>query len=539
MSELKELLGIEKLDTHNYNAWKINISYHLKYKGLWSAVNGEPADDAEDARALSLIGLTITSHHQQMIADCDTAEAAWDRLADTYEAKCATTKRHHRQRLINMKKGITEPLSKYFSRAKGIWADCRAAGLDTAEEEVVCAVLTGLPADYDTIVTIIEDTEDEITLDNLLPKLMRVEGRLGASQAASASDAYRAFYSKPTYSDYDCRVLDDYSSSTICCTFCRQPGHTEDFCPAKARRMGLRVAPVGIPFGARLAGPTSAFRPSPHRYGQSTVPASRPRGGRPPFIKRPPSPSSMDDRHCEPVVFMIKTAKTTTTTKQWILDSGASRHLTSDISKLSNITTLEEPITLTFANGATGTSTQQGTVLISNPYGTDIQLNEVLYVPEATDNLLSVPYSTSRGIQFGFSDDACDMVWEGTTIATAFKIGGLYVLQEGSNHTSAPEPVLRIRSPTILTSQIPWELRYDAMLTASAAAGDIVGSRDVIPCKANGISSQTSSDMPSLISYSDDDASANEEGTPPPPSPPAAKENSNRYPCQKRNTPTE
>jgi hypothetical protein len=34
MSEFKELLGIEKLDIHNYNAWKTNITYHLKYKGL-------------------------------------------------------------------------------------------------------------------------------------------------------------------------------------------------------------------------------------------------------------------------------------------------------------------------------------------------------------------------------------------------------------------------------------------------------------------------------------------------------------------------
>jgi hypothetical protein len=109
-----------------------------------------------------------------------------------------------------------------------MWANCVATGLETSEDEVVCAILAGLPSDYDTIVTIVDDSGDKITLDALLPKLMRIEGRLGAAKDYTNSD-YRAFYTKSGRGP----APGGRRPAIITCHYCGKLGHKEIECNSK------------------------------------------------------------------------------------------------------------------------------------------------------------------------------------------------------------------------------------------------------------------------------------------------------------------
>jgi hypothetical protein len=86
---------------------------------------------------------------------------------------------------------------------------------------------------------------------------------------------------------------------------------------------------------------------------------------------------------------------------EWYLDSAAARHMTTDLSVLSNMYTLPDPVEVTYANGQTGLATQAGTVTLQHgPTGHMLSLKTVLYAPcDAVEpvNLISVSKITSSG----------------------------------------------------------------------------------------------------------------------------------------------
>jgi len=74
---------------------------------------------------------------------------------------------------------------------------------------------------------------------------------------------------------------------------------------------------------------------------------------------------------------------------QWIIDSGASRHLTSDGSVFVALQPLEEHIAFTVGNGNTIKAIGIGGIYLEFPFGTKLSI-DALYVPGIERSLLSV-----------------------------------------------------------------------------------------------------------------------------------------------------
>ena len=75
---------------------------------------------------------------------------------------------------------------------------------------------------------------------------------------------------------------------------------------------------------------------------------------------------------------------------EWILDSGATDHMTYNTEHLSDIKVLHEKSKITLPNGNSSEISSIGTVKLS----ADIELQDVLYVPVFKYNLLSIPILT-------------------------------------------------------------------------------------------------------------------------------------------------
>ncbi|KAL3357038.1 hypothetical protein AABB24_017622 [Solanum stoloniferum] len=90
----------------------------------------------------------------------------------------------------------------------------------------------------------------------------------------------------------------------------------------------------------------------------------------------------------------------------WILDSGASNHMTFNISLLHNVTTLSYPILVDLPNGYKVKVTQIGSVAL----GPMISLEKVLFVPSFKYNLISInAMSMQSHCTISFTKTSCVM----------------------------------------------------------------------------------------------------------------------------------
>ena len=226
--------AVELLDVDNYATWRSKVKFLLITKGLWTAVTGDSVDEEKDAKALAQIGLHVENHHLPVLDCCNSAKVAWEKLEAVYHAKSNSRKRQLCKELSQLKMAPAEPLAKYVARAKEIQNQLRAAGYDVVDEEVVWALLAGLPP-YDTVVTVLEtSTDSDVKLDDILPKLMMVEQRLFQTESSHSEQAALTANRKNGYGG-NCT---ERFKETRTCYLCGEVGHIAKNCTKKYR--GLR-----------------------------------------------------------------------------------------------------------------------------------------------------------------------------------------------------------------------------------------------------------------------------------------------------------
>jgi gag-polypeptide of LTR copia-type len=71
-----------------------------------------------------------------------------------------------------MKKLQTETLSMHFSHATSLRDDLKGAEEDIFEDEIVSAVLAGLPKQYEVYIAVMEYSDKALTIDTCLANLL-------------------------------------------------------------------------------------------------------------------------------------------------------------------------------------------------------------------------------------------------------------------------------------------------------------------------------------------------------------------------------
>ena len=87
---------------------------------------------------------------------------------------------------------------------------------------------------------------------------------------------------------------------------------------------------------------------------------------------------------------VCSSAHTPAVDESWILDSGASRHMTSKKNWYSSWKPLQEPINVIVGNDARIPTKGLGNISFLASTGEKKQLTDVLYVPKIKKNLLSI-----------------------------------------------------------------------------------------------------------------------------------------------------
>jgi hypothetical protein len=415
----QDKVAIEPLNTTNYSTWAMQMEWLLIARGYWEAVSGETQDPATVAavsrKALALIGLNVEKYHQHAVHRCSTAREAWLLLQRTFQGDSVARQHALRQQLATIKQGATEPLSLYFARGEELSASLAAAGYPVSLQEAAYDLLSGLLPGYAMAVTSIQTSgQPIISPSSLLPRLLPVEQTLSRQQqgAGSESMAYVARHSgsKQQRGGQTCGRR---------CYQCGELGHIKAKC-TNPPRQGKWCTKCG----------KSGHIASECRKGSSQQSS----GSRLAFV----AGGSMDS-------------------DSWVIDSGCSNHLTPDRAAFSSYEQLSSPVFFTFANGQKAEAIGCGTVTLLVD-GTQVSLQEVLHVPEARVNLISVQKIDESGARVEFSDGTCSILKGGRCVLTPQRQGGLYCLKGGARVRGSAETAL-VSSSSAETAQL-WHERF-------------------------------------------------------------------------------
>ena len=115
---------------------------------------------------------------------------------------------------------------------------------------------------------------------------------------------------------------------------------------------------------------------------------------------------------------------------QWVIDSGASRHMTANRTLFTNFTLQVSWVTI--ANGVKIKSPGRGDVAVELD-GKEFTLTDVLYVPDLDANLLSISALQAKGMVVRFGLSCVEILRKGTCLATGSLVGKTYLLRSAGN----------------------------------------------------------------------------------------------------------
>jgi hypothetical protein len=423
--ELEKLL-ISKLNSENYVTWKMQMKLLLTHKDLNSSIepesrskeelNGRTEDQKKREavarkKILALIGLKIEEEFLGVIEDAeDAARKAWIAFEGMFQSVANGRKLTLRQKLTTFKMERGEKAAKYISRAKDLKRELLHAKLDASDVDL--AAVCGLSAEFREIRMILEHSTSTITLDKRLPLLLQHESRMERDETLEEKTSSTAFFGKGNQSKREWRGSKKEKDLTgLECYTCGGRGHKSDVCPSG----------------------TSSRSESKGKEKMSTVKCDH--CGKKGHLedKRWGNHGRSQKKKDKPNSIAFSASKDKFSSHHWILDSGASHHLTGDRSKLFDNRPAPEGLQVEFGNKGMLKVEVLGSSELNciTPEGTQVVLlKNVRLVANVGANLTSLTKMLEGGAEVRGSRSQISLLFKQEVVLQAINSDNMLIIQE-------------------------------------------------------------------------------------------------------------
>lgn len=355
------LFQMEKLDESNYEAWQLQMKSMLVHSEIWDPVENvlDPQAKEEvkakflndDKKAVAMIILGVKSSQLIHIKNLKTAKEIWDKLKSIYQQSSPARKVSLFKKLLSVKLSEKIHMSEYINEFVTTNEKLKEIGVEIDDEILVILLLSGLSEQYENFVVAMETRDTLPSFEDLKIKLLE-QGERHEEKRNETHDTQQAFAArnknnKQSYDSKDSkRNSGKRDKRNSKCFNCGKRGHYARECKREKK--------------------------------------------------------SHDEKSSFASNILAATSENTLRSSSWCVDSGATSHMCCMRSMFSSFVKLRERILLADNNYIEAQG--KGNVIIKIRNKRNLELQNVLYVPEMSTNFISV----SRCVENGLSVKFCD-----------------------------------------------------------------------------------------------------------------------------------
>ncbi|XP_073112313.1 uncharacterized protein [Elaeis guineensis] len=396
----------------NYPVWRRSIITALRAKRKIRFVDGilaRPIDGSRDhflwdtcnSMVMSWIYNSVVPEIYDSISFFESARDIWVDLEERYSQGNAPRIHELKTQIWSFRQGNDMTIATYYAHLRGLWEELMAySKVPTCscgatreiqvekEEERLHQFLFGLKDSYDTLRDQLLSMEPLPTVNKAYALLIRGEKQKEVTAVRTSQPEAAALAVKPMIERANKEIgSKERNKKYFRCDHCKKTGHTRDRC------FELIGYPPGWQSKDRVKDRGNGAETDSQHQGGVAVNATTSLN----TDRISPIPDLSPTQY-QQLIFLLGQDKTQSAVNfvgkasldsfhhSWILDSGASEHLTFCKSFLHDIESLDNALPVTLPNGVNMSVHSYGDVTLTN----DITLHRTLYAPNFTCNLVSV-----------------------------------------------------------------------------------------------------------------------------------------------------
>ena len=352
--------------------------------------------------------MSISQDLKIYVRSAKTSKEAWDSLANHFEEKTLSKKIMYRRQLYALRKENDETtMTEHINKLKTISEHLEALDDAVLEKDLVMILISSLPEDYNNLITTLETLpEEKLTWDYVRDRVI-TEFERKNEQKSKSKGPEDALFTKGGYrknSNFSNRNMNrnegkDEKDKKFPCHYCQETGHYIKDCPKKKKDLENKE--------------------------NEDQDANFCNGGC-------SNKEESENDFCPEFVLALHVEECEEKEKQWLLDSGCSKHLTGEKDDLVDYKEFEENdkaqyVTLADKSVVKAQGKGKLNLYLKDERGKKVPVtfHDVLYVPSMT-RLISIGQLTLRGAEVSFKKNSVELKISGRKFVIGSRIGKLF-----------------------------------------------------------------------------------------------------------------